>query len=60
MKVELTRDQILALLDAIEVCLNEGLGQPQIYEAQFALQSASQLEDHVIMPDGHRLPDDRD
>ena len=60
-QVELSHDQIMALLDAIDVCVGEGQGHvPAIYEAKLTLENASNFEDHIIFPDGHRLQDSRD
>ena len=64
-QIELTHDQIVALLYVISVAESEEVGdfEPHVIpmiEAKLTLQNASQFEDHVIMPDGHRLPDERD
>jgi len=64
-QVELSHAQILSLLYVIKVAEGEEVGdfEPHILdliEAKLTLENAAQFEDHIIMPDGHRLPDDRD
>jgi hypothetical protein len=64
-QIELSHDQILALLYVISVAEGEPSGEfephvlPMI-EAKLTLENAAEFEDHIIMPDGHRLPDERD
>jgi len=64
-QLELSHDQIVALLYVISVAEGEAVGdfEPHVMpmiEAKLTLKNAAQFEDHVIMPDGHRLSDERD
>jgi hypothetical protein len=64
-QIEFSHDQILALLYVISVVEDVPSGNIETHvdaliEAKLTLENAAQFEDHIIMPDGHRLPDERD
>jgi hypothetical protein len=57
MNIELSRAQILTLIDAIETSPYTSF---DLVELRDMLEKASKQNDYIEMPDGHRLPDERD
>lgn len=57
MNIELSRAQILMLIDAIETSPYTSF---DLVELRDMLEKASKKEEYITMPDGHRLPDERD
>lgn len=65
-QVDLAHDQITPLLFVIEVAEGEVPSSDfekhvcALIEAKLTLENAAHFEDHTILPDGHRLLDERD